>query len=550
MKRLLLAILIGGLLVLSAQTSWARKWSDASGKFSLEAELVEVKAGKVVLRKVDGSEITLSVARLSQADRRYLASRGKPAPSPTEPTADRQISALLKRVQQQSDVPAIAGAIVTSKGLVAFGVTGVRKRGTSAPATPNDLWHLGSNTKAITATLIARLIEQNRLKWDTTLADVFKGSGFEIHPDFQAATVLQLLSHRSGLPANLNLVDYLGVNAGRERLRAVQQELAKPPQSAPGSNFEYSNLGYIIAGAVVEKVTGKPWEKNVVEHVSGPLQMKSVGFGGTGTPGKVDQPWPHTADGEPVPQNGPTIDNPPVMGPAGYVHCTIQDWSKYTADFLRGMAGKPALLPSAAYKKLSTPPLGGEYALGWIVTEREWAGGTALTHSGSNTMNYATVWIAPQRDFAILACTNQGGDAAHAACDAAVVALLDQHTTTAGKAVARSSGDKPVTKDGYAKVAPFTGVRWKDDRPVVRVEDRWSPLVSIDGIPIDRIMEFAQKEFGDVARKRFAEDLVEVLATMGHEPEWEVTLGLETADGQVEDVEITMTEENRDLVRN
>jgi hypothetical protein len=115
--------------------------------------------------------------------------------------------------------------------------------------------------------------------------------------------------------------------------------------------------------------------------------------------------------------------------------------------------------------------------------------------------------------------------------------------------VRRSGGHKPVTNEGYAKVAPFTGVRWENDRPIVRVDDRWSPLVSIDGIPMKRIVEFAHKEFGDKARKRFAEDLVELLATMGHEPQWEVTLGLETSDGQVEQLEVMMTEENRDLVR-
>ena len=63
-------------------------------------------------------------------------------------------------------------------------------------------------------------------------------------------------------------------------------------------------------------------------------------------------------------------------------------------------------------------------------------------------------------------------------------------------------------------------------------------------------MEFAQKEFGDKARKRFAEDLVELLSKMGHDPEWEVTLGLEKSDGQVEQLKIRMTEENRDLIRN
>lgn len=108
---------------------------------------------------------------------------------------------------------------------------------------------------------------------------------------------------------------------------------------------------------------------------------------------------------------------------------------------------------------------------------------------------------------------------------------------------------KLVTKDRYAKVALYSGVRWENDRPIVRVQDKWSPLVSIDGLPIDIIMDFANKEYGDIARKRFAEDLVRLLTEMGHEPERNVTLGLESEDGRIEQIPILMTEENRNLVR-
>jgi hypothetical protein len=108
---------------------------------------------------------------------------------------------------------------------------------------------------------------------------------------------------------------------------------------------------------------------------------------------------------------------------------------------------------------------------------------------------------------------------------------------------------KLVTKGWYANVAPYSGVRWENDRPIVCVHDKWSPLASIDGIPIDRIMKFANKEYGDIARKRFAEDLVRLLSEMGHEPERTVTLGLKTQDGQIEQLQILMTEENRNLVR-
>ena len=366
-----------------------------------------------------------------------FAQRG--AKQETLPVAgDKDITDLLKDVRQKHQMPAVAGAIVTSEGVVAVGVVGVRKRGTDTPVTLEDKWHLGSDTKAMTAMLIAKLVEDDRLKWETTLAEVFPKMNSEFHPNVKDVTVLQLLSHRSGLPANLNLVQYLGDSAPQIRLRAVKQELAKAPRSEPGSKFEYSNLGYIIVGAIIEKVTGQSWEKNMLEHVFEPLEMKSVAFGGTGTPGKIDQPWGHMADGSPVGGNGPSVDNPPVMGPAGRVHCTIQDWAKFVADYLRGRRGEPSLLKSATYEKLSTPPFGGEYALGWIVTQRDWGGGVVLTHSGSNTMNFATAWVAPERDFAVLVCVNQGGDQAAAACDAAASALIGYQPTLASNPQAPS----------------------------------------------------------------------------------------------------------------
>lgn len=427
----LMQMLVGMALCCAAQPAEARTWSDASGKFSIEAELVEVAGGQVVLRKADGAEIRLPLAKLSAADRKHLKSLDNAKPERASAVAaDPEISKLLEELRQQSDLPAMAGAIVTSEGLVAMGVTGVRKRGTETAATAGDIWHLGSDTKAITAALVAKLVEQGKLTWDTTLGDVF-GEG--VHPDFSDVTLLHLLSHRAGLPDNLDLAAYRGANARRERVRAVQEYLSQAPKTPPGSAFEYSNLGYLIVGAVIEKTTGKSYEDLMVQHVFRPLAMTSVGFGGTGTPGKIDQPWPHEDDGKPTATNGPKMDNPPVMTPGGGAHCTIQDWAKFVADFLRGANGKPALLKTESYQTLSAVPFGGDYALGWGLHERSWGGGTVLSHSGSNTMNYCVVWMAPKRDFAVLVCTNQGGDAAGKACDAAASALIRRHGERAGK---------------------------------------------------------------------------------------------------------------------
>lgn len=342
----------------------------------------------------------------------------------TPRAGDESVNSVLKTILQKSGVPAIATAVVTGAGIEFIGAVGVRKRGTEIPITLDEQWHLGSDTKAMTSTLIAKLVEQGKLKWDTTLAEVFPDPALKMHADFQKVTLLHLLSHRAGLPPNLPLTKYIGDDVMPLRLRAVREELAKKPQSPPGSKYVYSNLGYIIAGAVVEKVTGKSWEQSVSSEIFEPLKMKSIGFGGTGTPGKIDQPWPHTADGKPTAENGPDMDNVPVMGPAGRVHCTIQDWAKFIQDQLRGARGEPALLKPESYRTLHKVHFGGDYALGWIVTERSWGGGKVLNHAGDNTMNFANVWIAPKRDFAIIACVNQSGKAAFEATDEAIVELM------------------------------------------------------------------------------------------------------------------------------
>ena len=346
---------------------------------------------------------------------------------PTAAAGDRAVTNLLGPIRTKHHVPAMAAALVTSKGLVAVGVVGLRKRGTGISATLNDRWHLGSATKAMTATLVAKLVEQRRLKWESTVAEIFPDLAVGSNPEVRCITVLQLLSHRSGLNPNLDLAVYGAADGVKERLRLVKEELSKAPPHKPGAHYEYSNLGYAIVGAITEKVTGKSWERAMRDEVFGPLGMRDVGYGGTGTLGQVDQPWGHTENGEPVSGNGPDMDNPPVLDPAGRVHCTIQDWAKFIADQLRGARGGPGLLQPASYQKLHTPPFGGEYALGWLAVERAWGGGTVLNHNGDNTMNFANVWVAPLRDFAVLVCVNQSGRTGFQASDEAVTALIQYY---------------------------------------------------------------------------------------------------------------------------
>jgi CubicO group peptidase (beta-lactamase class C family) len=337
---------------------------------------------------------------------------------------DREIISALEPVWRKHRVPAIAGGIITSRGLERLGTIGVRKTGIRTAVTTNDLWHLGSETKAMTATLAARLVEQGSLRWNTTVLELFPDLAESFDPRMKNVTLQKLLTHRAGVVANLDWSSIAAFGSITEqRLAALKTAMEKPRRAPPG-DYHYSNLGYVVVGAMIERVTKQSWEQALQDQLFAPLRMNAVGFGGTGTPGKIDQPWGHTGRGWPVADNGPSVDNPPVLGPAGRVHASMTDWARFLGDQLAGALGEGSLLRPESYAKIFEPPPGGEYGLGWLVTDRGWGGGTVYTHAGCNTMNYAVTWLAPNRDFGVFVCVNQGDDVAAEAADAAAGALI------------------------------------------------------------------------------------------------------------------------------
>lgn len=163
-----------------------------------------------------------------------------------------------------------------------------------------------------------------------------------------------------------------------------------------------------------------------------PLGMTTCGFGAMGTAGKIDQPWQHKLiAGKHLPIDpGPLADNPAVIAPAGSVHCSILDWAKFIQIHLQGEQRQsgPLKLKPETIKYLHTAPIGGNYGFGWLILDRPWAGGRVLNHTGSNTQNYAVVWVAPAKDFAVLVMTNQAdtGEETFRACDETASALIQK----------------------------------------------------------------------------------------------------------------------------
>ncbi len=364
-----------------------------------------------------------------------VAVRGRKSKTPPIQYPD-PVSQMLEGIREKHNLPALAAAVVVDGEIVTAGAVGFRKNGGTEKVAVDDKFHLGSVTKSMTATVAAMLVERGKISWTTTIGEALPELKSQIHPDYLGVTLEQLLSHRGGAPGTAPVDLWLKAwaangTAAEQRLAFITGILARKPEAKPGTKFIYSNQGYTIAGVMLEKAAGKSWEDLLRSMLFEPLGMTTAGFGAPATVGKVDQPWGHETtlmkEGEPVPP-GPRADNPPAITPAGAVHCSIGDLAKYAAFQMAGERGKSEILNAASFKKLHTAVADNEgYALGWMVLPRSWANGRALMHNGSNTMFYVVVWLAPDKNCAVVVASNTGADQAFMGCDELAGKLIKQY---------------------------------------------------------------------------------------------------------------------------
>ena len=308
-----------------------------------------------------------------------------------------------------------AVVMVLDEGEPVIAVAGVRARGQNAEIELTDLWHLGSNTKAMTAVLVARLVEQGVVDWDDTVAEWLGGRVETIRPEFAGATFVELLQHRSGIVANpgaITALQLMGTDEDRDvmadRIVYAAAVLDRDPGAEPG-DFLYSNAGYTVAGAMLEAATGESWEALLQREVFEPLGIEHAGFGPPGVPGENDQPRGHRGGlfgGISAVEPGASADNPPAMGPAGRVHMSMPDYAIWLNAVMAGARGEgdPDFLSPESWAVLLTPPDGADYAMGWGVTDN----GTVLRHAGSNTMWFVQAVLWPEADRAAVAGVNEG----------------------------------------------------------------------------------------------------------------------------------------------
>lgn len=294
----------------------------------------------------------------------------------------RDISGELEVLRAKYKIPACASAVIENGRITAIGATGLRRADADARVTNSDIWHIGSCTKTMTAALVGMLVDEGKLRWDMPIPDALPG--VKCDPAWAKVTLDHLVTQRSGIQP-MSRGEWRTLDAGdgsprEQRATFAKRMLANPPARPPGK-FEYSNSGYGVVGAIIERAANTSYEDFLRTRIFQPLGLLTAGFGAPATPGKLDQPWGHRRNGdalipvEPIPEN----QFPPALAPGACVHMSLEDFARFAWWV---SSGEPHLVQPETFRHLKTPPEGSAYAGGLWTTALPGRSGDAVSHCG------------------------------------------------------------------------------------------------------------------------------------------------------------------------
>jgi CubicO group peptidase (beta-lactamase class C family) len=327
---------------------------------------------------------------------------------PARPTA-LQLDAITLR--ETYHLPALELCVIDADGIIEVASGGVRKDGGTTVVEESDLFHVGSMTKAMTATMLATLVQEGRLNWGMTLAQAFPSWASVMDSRYRDVTLEQLLTHTSGLPGYTTDPEWKSIppftgTPAEQRQAFARMLLTRPPIGTAGV-YRYSNAGYAVAAAIAEKATGETWEQLMQQRVFGPLNMKAA-YGWPLLSGE-GEPWGHRI------KNGVVTPHdlsdhyrvPAVLAPAGDVSISILDYSAFARLHLAGLESVDGSVLSAAdIQRLHQPVL--EYGSGWH--EEVIYGVQTSWHRGTCDTFDTFVLLQPSRDIGVIIFTNADGD--------------------------------------------------------------------------------------------------------------------------------------------
>jgi CubicO group peptidase (beta-lactamase class C family) len=317
---------------------WSRRRVNRSGKdhaalMTLTAP--EWERGLVTHRGVCFMKVTSFFAAAALA---AIVAPAEAAPMPAD--FSRQAEALLA-ASYPADGPG-AAAVVMQGGRVVWsagrGLADVEARRGIGAETP---FRLGSIAKQFTAAVVLQLVAEGKMSLDDPLSRFF--------PDWPqpgaGATVRQLLNHSSGLQDFSKIPGWIGRNRHREIATAELVALSRslPARAQPAHAWEYNNGGYVMLGAVVEQVTGKPWHQIVSERITRPLGLRTIAYAAP-----AGSASGYTAEGGR--QMPVRLSNMSVAHAAGGLHGSVADMARW-AEALHG--GR--VVTAALYREMTSP---------------------------------------------------------------------------------------------------------------------------------------------------------------------------------------------------
>lgn len=334
---------------------------------------------------------------------------------------------LLDEATRRHRVPA-ASLAVLADGEVTSLATGVLHRGTGVQATPDALFQIGSITKVYTTTLLMQLVADGKLELDTRVAEVL--------PDFRVAdaevarqvTVQHLLTHTSGIDGDL----FTDTGRGDDCLERYVRECAGAAQIHPlDATLSYCNLGFVVAGRMVEVLTGQVWDTVLRERLLEPLGLTHTAT----LPEDVLRfraAMGHQADPGEQPEPAPVWGLPRSVGPAGVINARAADVVAFARMHLDGGRAPDGtqVLPTELVEAMSRPlvdvpnpyGLADHWGLGWFVCD--WDGRSVYGHDGSTVGQNAFLRIDPGSGVAVALLTN--GGQTHGAFSDVFSALFDE----------------------------------------------------------------------------------------------------------------------------
>jgi CubicO group peptidase (beta-lactamase class C family) len=216
--------------------------------------------------------VTITVAAACALGHAPAGAQPRPA---SAVTGTQPLAAAVAGARADAGAPAVGAVVVGCVAPAQVAVDGIARVGGTERLREDARFNIGSNAKSMLASLAATYVQDGTLRWTTTVGEVLGGDVPGIHEALGRATLAQLLSHRSGLPgfdtgAELRGVRVDGDTPSAQRLAFARQVLRGAPAYPAGSKAVYSNAGYVVAGVMLERIGGQPFEQLMASGCSAP----------------------------------------------------------------------------------------------------------------------------------------------------------------------------------------------------------------------------------------------------------------------------------------